>query len=181
MAATPDLDSANRMILWNLDSKFNEVLMYALFGLSVVICAWGLWRRIELWSQGQPDESKFKNFERRLKIAYEQVFKQRRTNAEREPALFHSLLYVGFLALLFTTTMVLIDHDLGIKIYNGRYYLAVTILSDILGLGYIAGVLIAFHRRYIIAPDRLHSTNADFFFLFLLAALGFQEIGRAHV
>jgi len=174
MAIASDLDSANRMILWNLDSKFNEVIMYALFGVSVVICAWGLWRRIELWSQGQPDESRFKDLKKRAQIAWEQIFKQKRTNAESEPKLFHSLIYIGFLALLFTTTMVLIDHDFGIKIYNGKYYLAVTILSDILGLGYLAGVLIAFHRRYIIAPDRLHSTNADFFFLFLLAALAVQ-------
>jgi Fe-S oxidoreductase/nitrate reductase gamma subunit len=148
--------------------------MYSIFALSMVICTWGLWRRVELWSLGRPDDGRFKDTKRRLKIAWEQIFKQRKTNAEKEPALFHSLIYIGFLALLFTTTMVAIDHDLGIHIYNGKYYLAITLLSDILGVCYLAGVLIAFHRRYIVAPDRLHNTNADFFFLFVLAALAVQ-------
>lgn len=179
------LNQANRLILWNLDSGFNEVLMYGLFALSLVVCGWGLWRRIELWSEGDADPSKFREFKKRLQIAWEQIFKQKKTNAEAEPKLFHSLIYVGFLVLLFATTMVFIENDLGIKIYHGRYYLAVTLLSDIFGAFFLGGVLIAFHRRYLRKPDRLHSTPPDLFFLLLLVVLivqGFILEGlRIHV
>jgi Fe-S oxidoreductase/nitrate reductase gamma subunit len=165
------METASRVIQWNVEHPANTVVMYLLLAVSSVICAWGLWRRVELWAAGRDDARLFKDFGRRFALAWEQIFKQKKTNSECEPALFHTLIYTGFLVLLFTTTMVLIEHDFGIPIYRGRFYLAITLLSDIFGILFLIGVLIAFHRRYLLTPDRLHNTNADFFFLFLLVAL----------
>ena len=106
-------------------------------------------------------------------------------NAEPVPGRMHTLVLWGFMVLLFTTTMVFIDHDLGIRIYNGDFYLAVTLLSDLFGAFLLVGILMASHRRYVRRPDRLHNRPADAILLGALAALVVQgfllEALRIHV
>ncbi len=70
--------------------------------------------------------------------------------------------------------MVLIDHDLGIRIYHGNFYLAVTLLSDIFGFGLLIGIILASHRRYIKNTERIHNRSADALLLAILALLVVQ-------
>jgi Fe-S oxidoreductase len=70
--------------------------------------------------------------------------------------------------------MVLIDHDLGIRIYQGDFYLWVTVFSDLFGLGVILGCGLAAHRRWIEKPDHLHSFSADAYLLSMLVILCLQ-------
>ena len=81
--------------------------------------------------------------------------------------------------------MVFLDNDLGIPIYRGQFYLAITVLSDLFGLGLLLGVVRAWHRRYIEKPDLLHTSSADGLALFVLALLVVQgfllEALRIHV
>ena len=169
-----DPAQASREILWNVSSLPNVITMYAIFAVSMVVLGWGLLRRYLLWSAGVPAPDRLKNWATRFKVILSDVLGQKRVNRERQPKLFHTLILWGFLVLLFTTTMVFIDHDLGIEIYQGRFYLAVTILSDLFGLGLLIGCAYAFHVRYVQKPDRLHSTGGDAWMLILLALLGVQ-------
>ncbi len=130
-----DYSSASREVLWNVSAPANSIVMYLLFSLSLVVFCWGIWRRVRIWSAGVSDVSRLKNLASRSLYFFRNAFLQRRVNRERTAKIFHTLIFWGFLVLLFTTTMVFIDHDLGIKIYRGEFYLAVTVLSDLFGLG----------------------------------------------
>lgn len=81
--------------------------------------------------------------------------------------------------------MVFIDHDLGIRIYKGDFYLAVTLASDIFGFGVLIGCAIAWHRRFIEKNTRLHNRSIDSATIGVLALLiiqGFLLEGlRIHV
>lgn len=165
---------ASREIYWNLSAPINQFLMYGLFAISAVICGWGFYRRIQLWSAGKKDDLRLKNFPKRFLLAIKYVLFQKKVNQKKEVRLFHTLILWGFLVLLFTTTMVFIQQDLGIAIYKGEFYLAVTLLSDIFGFGLLLGLGIAFHTRYIEKPDRLHNTPSDLMMLSLLTLLVVQ-------
>ncbi|MCB0324555.1 MAG: respiratory nitrate reductase subunit gamma, partial [Bdellovibrionales bacterium] len=169
-----DKATASREILWNVGSLPNSVAMYSFFAVSLLICGWGIWRRLQLWAAGTPADGRGGSWGRRFGFLWEGVLKQRGTNRQSKPAVFHTLILWGFLVLLFTTTMVLIDHDLGIDIYHGRFYLAVTILSDVFGLLLLVGVTLAIHRRYIEQPDKLHTTRSDALMLVLLGLMCLQ-------
>ncbi len=148
--------------------------MYFLFAISLLVLANGIWQRISLWRLGTKDQTRSTNIFSRIKIIWCNVLWQKSVNRDASARIFHSLIFSGFLVLLFTTTMVFIDHDLGIKIYQGDFYLAVTFASDMFGAGLFLGVLIAFHRRYIKRPDRLHNSKSDAVMLAILALLIIQ-------
>jgi len=170
-------ESAGREIFWNVPAPYNQILMYLLLVPTLAILGWGLWRRFELWSAGTAAPDRLTSWGPRFIIFWDYVVRQRGTNREPQARIFHSLILWGFIILLFTTTMVFIDQDLGIPIYRGRFYLAVTLLSDIFGLLFLVGIMLAIHRRFIARPDKLHNAPADWFMLGLLALLIFQGFG----
>jgi len=165
---------ATREILWNIKHPANVVMMYLLFALSLVIGGAGVLRHAELWISGQQSPGNLGRWQERFSDLFSWGLMQKGTVREYGPAISHSLIYIGFLILLFTTTMVFIDHDLGIRVYEGDFYLAVTLLSDIFGFGLIIGCGIALHRRYIKHPDLLHNRLADSFVLLALILLCVQ-------
>jgi len=178
-------DSAHREILWNVNSLWGVVLMYTLMLLSLIVAGAGLLARLELWSSGRPAQDRRGNwFMRLFDLLWLGIF-QRGVVRDLGPGLWHTLIYAGFLTLLFTTSMVFIDHDLGIKIYQGDFYLALTLASDLLGFAFLVGLGLAAHRRYIAKADRVHNRKADGFFLGILSLLilqGFLLEGlRIHV
>ncbi|MCB0338592.1 MAG: respiratory nitrate reductase subunit gamma, partial [Bdellovibrionales bacterium] len=164
------IETPTREILWNIQHPANVVLMYSLFVFSLLIAGFGLFRRVELWRAGPSYSDKTDSLTRLVKMIQWGIL-QKGVIRERSAAIAHTLVYIGFLTLLFTTTMVFIDHDLGIKIYHGDFYLIVTLLSDILGLGVLIGCGIAAHRRYILKADMVHNRLADGLILSLLSIL----------
>jgi len=165
---------ASREIMWNVSATGNTVMMYTLFALSMVIAAIGVFRHGELVLAGKADPEHLGNLWRRFVSLFRQGLLQKKVVRKRKAGLSHTLIYLGFLVLLFTTTMVFIDHDFGIRIYQGNFYLGVTLLSDIFGFGIIVGCLLAAHRRYISKPDLLHNRPADSFMLWMLVLLCVQ-------
>ncbi len=178
------LESASREILWNVGSLPQVIIMYALFGLSVVIGLIGLTRHAELWLSGKPALERELPWWEGFMQQFSWALLQKGVVRERRPGLAHTLIYLGFVVLLFTTTMVAVEHDLGIPIFRGRFYLVVTLMSDLLGFGLLIGVGLMAYRRYILKEDRLHSQPADYHmlvFLTLLIVQGFVLEGlRIH-
>jgi Fe-S oxidoreductase/nitrate reductase gamma subunit len=165
---------ASREILWNVSSTSNVVFMYLVFALSMVIFSWGIWARVRLWARGVPAKDRLNNLTNRFSSFLSDVLLQKRVNKQKNAKIFHSLILWGFVVLLFTTTMVFIDHDLGIKIYKGRFYLAVTILSDLFGLALLFGIVYAYYLRSIVKPDRLNTAFGDHLMLASLAIMSVQ-------
>lgn len=166
--------NAHREILWNVNYPITEVIMYSFFALALIIGVAGIMRRVELWSGGRPAPEHSGNYLHRIKDLVWNALLQRSVNREQEIALAHFLIYVGMLALVFATTMVALDHDLGIPIFRGPYYLSVSLIADLFGLAVIVGCGLAAYRRYFQAPDRLHSNTADAFLLAIIAFLCVQ-------
>lgn len=165
---------ASREILWNVSNPLNQVVMYIIFALSLGVAINGLYWRWKSWTKDSSLDDFISNIKKDFLIKFLEIASQRKTRKDKKAGLFHQLILIGFLALLFTTTMVFIDHDLGIKIYQGNFYLGVTIFSDILGFGLMLGLLLAIARRYISKPEKLHSTSADILMLGLLALMCIQ-------
>ena len=175
---------ATREILWNLNTPGNVVAMYVLVALSVAVAAVGLLRHAELVRSGKSLSEPLGNpFAQMLSLLTWGVLQRGvlRTGA----GVTHLLVYFGFLVLLFTTTMVFIDHDLGIRIYQGDFYLALTVVSDVFGFGLLLGCAVLAHRRYGQKADLLHTRFVDGYLLGILALLivqGFLLEGlRIHV
>ncbi len=174
-----DINTASREIMWNVSHVSNTIIMYALLLLSLIIGFNGVFRQFELWKSGKPAPEHTGNYLQRFKDIFLWGFLQHGVVKEKSIAVAHTLVYIGFLALLFTTTMVFIDHDLGLlwdgfKIYDGKFYLGVTIMSDVLGLGLILGCAMIAKRRYFDLTDKLHNRVADYFFLITLVLLCVQ-------
>lgn len=163
-----------REIMWNVGSLGNVIALYALLVGAVFIGAVGIWRRSEWWWSGNSAPDYSGNWASKIDHFVSDVILQRRVVREKVPALAHTLVYVGFLVLLFTTTMVFIDHDLGIPIYQGGFYLIITIFSDIFGLLLIFGCAIFAHRRFIEKPSFTHNRFADALLLVILVLLAVQ-------
>lgn len=168
------MEDASREILWNVSSLPNVILFYLAFFISAAIALIGLARHAELLATGKPSPEHTGSFIKRTLSLFSLGLFQRKVVKQRTIGPAHLLIYFGFLILFFTTTMVFIDHDLGWHIYHGRFYLAVTVLSDLFGLGVIVGCAIAAHRRWIVRPDLLHNASADLYLLVMLAVLCLQ-------
>ena len=168
------MEIASREILWNIDGISNVILMYTTMTIAILIGFNGVFRKIELWASGKNADEYTDNYFNRFFEMFDGGFLQHKVVKEKAVAIAHSLIYIGFLVLLFTTTMVLIDHDLGIKIYQGNFYLAVTIFSDVFGFAVLLGCAILAKRRYLDSISRLHNNFADFLALIVIAILILQ-------
>lgn len=177
MNSLVSLDQAARPILWNIEGVWNVILMYLLFAASLMVFALGAFRHAELWMAGEASNLKPKTLVERLTSLYRWSLLQKGVRKKTYSGLIiHGLLYLGFLTLLFATTMVFIENDLGIPVYHGRFYLGVTLLSDVLGFGVIIACALALHRRFVLKPDMLHSRRSDtgvLWFIILLCVQGF--------
>ncbi|MDC0357275.1 heterodisulfide reductase-related iron-sulfur binding cluster [Oligoflexia bacterium] len=176
--------TATREIYWNLNPLPNSIAMYCLALIAFSICAVGLYRHFELIWSGKKTPGASGNYLQKLKALLVSGLLQRKVVERRDIALSHVLIYLGFLALLFATTVVFIEYDFGFRIYHGNFYLLVTLFSDVLGFGLLVGCSLAAYRRYIAKPDLIYSKSADAFALWvlvLLCAQGFALEGlRIH-
>lgn len=166
---------ATRPIMWNVETWPNVVALYGLLVVALGIGLNGILRRASFWSSGKSAPEYLGSWGSRLDdLIQSGLFQKKVSRGTSGSAIAHLLVYTGFLVLLFTTTMVFIHHDLGIKIYQGQFYLYVTMFSDIFGVLLLAGVLYFGYRRTIEQADAVHTTPNDLFVLAMLAVLVVQ-------
>lgn len=164
-----------REIMWNLNTLPNVVALYGLLVVALAIGVNGILQRSLLWRAGRPSPESMGHWWWRLDDLIQHGFLQRKVSRGRSgSAIAHLLVYFGFLVLTFTTTMVFIHHDLGIKIYQGQFYLWVTMFSDVFGILLLAGVLYFGYRRFMQKVDAVHVSPNDSFILVMLAVLVVQ-------
>ena len=168
------MTEATREILWNVESSTQSLVMYGSMIVALLIAAAGTWSRIELWRSGKQDLSVSPTLSNIIQDLTTWGALQRGVVKKRAAGAMHTLIYFGFLILLLTTTVVAIHHDLGIRIYQGEFYLLLTVLSDVFGVGLILGCGMAFYRRFLTNASFLHSRTADWFILAMLIILCIQ-------
>lgn len=164
-----------REIMWNLNTLPNVIALYGLLLVSVLIGLNGVMRRAELWLGGKPAAEYLGRWSSRIDDLIRCGFLQKKVSRGKSgSAIAHLLVYFGFLVLTFTTTMVFIHHDLGIEIYQGDFYLYLTIFSDVFGLLLLGGVLWFGYRRFIDQADSVHNSRNEALILIFLAVLCVQ-------
>ncbi|RMD86617.1 MAG: 4Fe-4S dicluster domain-containing protein [Candidatus Dadabacteria bacterium] len=163
----------SREILWNITHPANIITMYLLMTISLCIAAVGVIKRIKVW-QGGNGKIFQDNPLAYIKAFLIYVLGQAKTLSAPIQGIMHSLIFIGFIVLLIATTSVFIEHDLGIEIYRGNYYLVITLLSDVLGFGLLVGLIIAAYRRYISKQKMLHNPGSDLLVIALLGLLIIQ-------
>lgn len=169
-----------REILWNTNDA-QVLALYFLMAIPFLVLAFGLARRVFMWRQGAEDDSRFGAWGRRIKDTLrESVFHGRIVRRNKlYPGIMHANIFGGFIILLIGTIIVLIEEDItvpffGWSFYRGDFYLGYKLTMNLGGVMLIAGVLMAFYRRYIWKPSYQETGPDDQLALVLLLLLGVQ-------
>ncbi len=173
-----DHSEATREVLWNIS---NGWIMYALLVPTAAIGIYGIWKRFQSWKQGLPAEGRLDNPGKRLRFLWQHALLQRRNMRQRFAGIFHAMIFWGFITLTIATTVVMIDHDFGIPIMKGAFYLYFqSLFVDVLGLLALVGVALAGYRRWKTKPTKLVYTDEASMILILVGiilATGFMLEG----
>jgi Fe-S oxidoreductase/nitrate reductase gamma subunit len=152
---------ATREIMWNIPASF-KVAMYALLFLSLAVMIQGFYKKYVFISGGKG----FSEFRKNLlpeslnwSSFFHTVFFTGKVTRLKSVAIFHSLIYYGFVILWIATDLVAIHYDTPFKIFKGPLYIVVSFLADMAGLMIILGIILAFRRRYIQKPKKLSATK----------------------
>jgi len=168
-----NVEEATREVLWNIS---NVWIMYALLVPTALVAGYGVYRRFITWRQGAP-AARFDRPAERLKLLLKNAILQQRTLRDRYAGAFHAYIFWGMITLTIATTVVLIQHDFGIEIMHGRFYLYFqSLFVDVLGLLAMVGVGMAAARRWIKRPSKLVYTDESTWILvilFVILATGF--------
>ncbi|HET9608537.1 MAG TPA: (Fe-S)-binding protein, partial [Acidimicrobiales bacterium] len=119
-------------------------------------------QRVRNWQRGTPDDRSTtrQNAARRLKDFRAGVYMQ---TLLRDPAagVMHSLIYFGFLVLLAVTTVLEINHQMpeDAKFLHGDVYRGYSLVGDVAGALFLAGVVWAVVRRYVQRPYRIRTKS----------------------
>ncbi|MBL9166334.1 MAG: 4Fe-4S dicluster domain-containing protein [Verrucomicrobiales bacterium] len=164
----------------------SQWLFYVLAALSVAVFCFGIWRRFQLWRQGQPIDlsgllvgsvkerlARWKPGLRRVAV---EGFGQQRVRGRGLPSWSHAVLVAGFLMLFLGTTLLEVDHLAGmvserLKFHRGTYYLIYEFTLDVFGLLFLLGCM-GFLIRRIRRPASVGHRPSDWMVLALFIAIG---------
>ena len=146
-----------REVFGNVPSAW-KLVFYTVIPIVLVYGAVLFSQRTMNWERGAPDDRRTtrKNVVRRLKDFRAGVYMQ---TLLRDPAagIMHSLIYFNFLILLAVTAVLEVNHQMpeDLKFLHGDVYRGYSLVGDLAGLGFLAGVIWALVRRYIQRPYRI--------------------------
>lgn len=147
----------SREIMWNIPT-WMKISMYAMLAISSAVFFKGLYEKYVFVTQGKsprallPQSLNFKNL---LKT----IFFQGKVTRSPLVAVYHTLIFWGFITLFIATEFVAVHADTPFKIFKGLTYQIVSLIADIGGVAVLVGIGIAFWRRYILKPSYLAATK----------------------
>lgn len=147
-------------------SHWEVVLWYGVIVLSVAIFVWGAAILIRKYVRGRRENvlpGLWVGIRRMLVAVLTQS-----TLRRRDPfiGVAHGLIFYGFVTLFIGTTIVAIETDLTVPIFNwsfwnGTFYLIFKLCMDIGGLALLIGLLMVVYQRTIRRPRRLNYRRPD--------------------
>ena len=146
-----------RQVFWNTENF--EALLFIFAAVALLIFAYGLYQRWQMWKAiGQP-EVRHDNIPERLKTLLMTGLFQVKTFREVYPGIMHGLIFFGFVVLMFGTFFDALEfhvtEPLGFTFLIGQVYLYFSLAMEVFGLFILAGLLMAAWRRYVTKPDFL--------------------------
>ncbi len=145
-----DDSEVTREVLENIP----DPLRLAFYTIVPMLLLWGsvqLSYRVKNWERGGPDRrvTNRRNVKKRLADFRSGVYMK---TLMREPGagIMHSLIYFNFLILLGVTTVLEVNHQApeSLKFLHGGVYQAYSLIGDLAGFGFLAGLVMAIVRRY---------------------------------
>ena len=182
-----------REVFWN--AEHFEGILFILAAVALAICAYGFYRRWQMWKAIGKPEIRLDNIQGRLKRLLVDGFFQIRTFREIYPGIMHGLIFFGFFVLIFGAFFDAMEfhvaEPLGVAFLTGKVYLVFSLLMEIFGLAVLLGIAMALFRRYVTKPEGLgykgkpDNTPDDVIVLLLIGAIiitgFFIEALRIHV
>lgn len=137
-----------------------EVSLYVITAVVLVVLAYGIWRRIALWREGQPASLPDDGRERLRRLFDYGPPGQKRIFEQLYPGSFHAGIMWGFIILFIGTVLATIDYDIGVllfdfKLLRGPFYLLYELVLDLFGLAFVVALLAAMWRRYAQRPEHI--------------------------
>ena len=178
-----DASVATREIMWAIPQSF-KIIMYLLLFVSLGVFIKGILEKLRFITGGKNltsiigEDGLVRSFsELNWKAFFLTILFAGKVH-KRGKALFHALIYYGFLILWIATDLVAIHYDTPFKIFKGNLYIVISFLADMAGLAILLGLGIAYKRRYIDKLKRLSSTKPNqektmYAFLAALVILGY--------
>ena len=149
--------NATREIMWAIPPSY-KTAMYALFAISLCVMTWALAQKFRFILEGTswrgllPKKLNWPSF-------FSATLLAGKVSRKRDVALFHGMIFWGFIVLWIATDLVAIHYDTPFKVFQGTTYIVISFLADMAGLIILLGLGLAFYRRYIKKPDYLSSTR----------------------
>lgn len=173
----PALSTPTREVLWNISHV--EVL-YLLFAVALLCAGFGVWQRTQRWRRGLSVE-RFDRPRERWQLLVKHALGQQRTLRDRYARVFHSFIFFGFIVLTIATTVVMLQHDFGLPLMQGWFYLVFqSFIVDVFGALTLFGIGLALWRRWHVKPRKLvYSNEAETILLalFVIVLTGFLVEG----
>ncbi len=165
------MKTVGREILWNLPQQASVVL-YSLLGVLLLLFAWRVSSRIRFYRRGRPErENRLDRlWERTRDLLRIGVF-QKRVLDKKPGGPIHLAIYASFIALFSVTCIVAVEHDLGVKLLDGDFYIAFKLFGETFGMVLVGGVVAALVRRCILRPAVLRREGGDLAPLLLMGAV----------
>ena len=157
----------HREMYWHISSPY-KYFIYPLMVISLGIFAYGVYKKVKFWSEGQPNSKRFGDWWKRIKMVMWEIPFQPKVLKDAYGGFIHVLIFWSFCLLILATAVVFVDVDFGLPIFQGKLYLAISLMADIAGVALFAGLVFAAIRRYVQKPDKLDNRWDDAFVLVLL-------------
>jgi Fe-S oxidoreductase/nitrate reductase gamma subunit len=141
-----------REVFWNTQ-QFSLLLDLLAF-IGIMIMAYGVYQRLQLWKAVGKPESRMDNLGERIKSLILNGFVQVPVWRDIYPGIMHGLIFFAFFVLIWGAAFDAFQFYTGIH-FLGKPYLVFSFTMEVFGLAAIVGVLMAIFRRYIQKPDRL--------------------------
>ena len=167
-----------REMLFSMPS-WTMVLTYLTFFISVVIFLVGISKKIQFVTNGKGFKELTSIFPKKLywKAFFNTLLLQGKVSRNFVATIFHSSIFISFIILTITTTVVAIHQDTPLKIFVGNTYIFLSILADFAGFFLLVGLLIAIYRRFVQKPSKLDGADNSKDIIMYLFLASFVVIG----
>ena len=155
-----------RVHFWGIHSV---ALFYVLAVISMAIFAVGLYVRISIWMAARDEQKPVFAIGGIGNVFKDGLLGRKIFKGDFSAGLMHFLIMWGFVGLFIGTVLSTIHHYL-IRFLVGNTYIVFSFCLEIFGFMLIAGLLLAFIRRYIARVARLDNKAQDLWMLVLIAA-----------
>ena len=145
-----------------------EVLFYVLATITMAVFAYGCYRKIYKYVQGRA-ELRFDDLPRRFLRAL-RIAATNQTVSRRDSyaGIAHLGIMWGFVILFVGTVIIFIDYDMirlanpDWQFWNGTFYLWYSLILDLFGVAFLAGIVMMWIRRHRFGLKKLDYTRVDY-------------------